>query len=228
MAQPKQARARATRERVLRAAGAVFAENGYHRASVGQIMDRSNVTKGALYFHFASKEAMAAGVLARLQEPDTTELPAGPVRLQTLIMLVNGYAAPPLTDPVLRGALRLVGEPEFEGCAWQERLHLTITGLLTEAAQARELLSHVAPADTAELIVTVLAGLHRFAPEPRDREGVSDRVTSMWRHVLPSIAIPALIPALDLKQRPPGATEPGEQPSETSRPFGSLPPSVAS
>lgn len=227
MAQPKQERARATRQRVLRAAGAVFAEYGYHRASVGQIMDRSNVTKGALYFHFASKEAMAAGVLERLQEPDA-EIPTGSVRLQTLITFVNGYANPPVSDPVLCGAMRLVGEPEFEGCAWQERLHLTITGLLTRAAHARELHSHVEPADTAELIMTVLAGLHRFAPEPRDGEAASDRITSMWRHVLPSIAIPALLPALDLKQRPPGATGLGDQLSKPSVPYGSPLPGVAS
>ncbi|WP_308251130.1 helix-turn-helix domain-containing protein [Streptomyces anulatus] len=206
---------------MLCAAGEVFAEYGYHRASVGQIMDRSKVTKGALYFHFASKEAMAAGVLARLQEPDTIEIPAGPVRLQTLITLVNGYADPPLTDPVLRGALRLVDEPEFEGSAWQERLHLTITGLLTDAAHAGELLSHVAPADTAELITTVLAGLRRFAPGPEAGDAALDRIAIMWRHLLPSIAIPALIPALDLQRRPPGTSAPGDQSAEASLPSGS-------
>ncbi|MFI7087689.1 TetR family transcriptional regulator [Streptomyces anulatus] len=228
MAQPKQERARATRQRVLCAAGEVFAEYGYYRASVGQIMLRSNVTKGALYFHFESKEAMAAGVLARLQAPDTTDLPAGPVRLQTLITLINGYADPPLTDPVLRGALRLVGEPEFGGSAWQERLHLTITGLLTEAAHAGELLSHVAPADTAELIMTVLAGLRRFAPEPEAGDAAIGRITIMWRHLLPSIAIPALIPALDLQRRPPGTTDSGDQSAKASLPTASPPPGSTS
>ncbi|MFI1530751.1 ScbR family autoregulator-binding transcription factor [Streptomyces griseus] len=211
MAQLKQARARVTRQRLLRAAGEVFAECGYHRASVGQIMDRSRVTKGALYFHFESKEAIAAGVLARLQEPDVTEIPAGPVRLQALITLVNGYASPPLDDPVLRGALRLVCEPELECSEWQERLHLTITGLLTDAAHAGELLSHVDPADTAELIATVLAGLHRLAPDLVLREHAAvDRIGIMWRHLLPSVAIPAVIPALDLRRRPTGLAEDGE------------------
>ncbi|MFJ1662499.1 ScbR family autoregulator-binding transcription factor [Streptomyces anthocyanicus] len=224
MAQPKQERARATRQRVLCAAGEVFAEYGYHGASVGQIMDRSHVTKGALYFHFASKEEMAAGVLARLQEPDITEIPAGPVRLQTLITLINGYADPPLTDPVLRGALRLIGEPEFEGSAGQERLHLTITGLLTDAAHAGELLSHVAPTDTAELITTVLAGLRRFAPEPKAGDAAISRIAVMWRHLLPSIAIPALIPALDLQRRPPGTTDSDDQSAKASLSSPSPPP----
>ncbi|MEU0100436.1 helix-turn-helix domain-containing protein [Streptomyces sp. NPDC006267] len=194
--------------------GGVFAERGYHGASVGQIMDRSNVTKGGIYFHFASKEAMAAGVLEAGQNSVTIEVPDGPVSLQALITLVNGYAAPPLTDPVLRGALRLAGEREFEGSAWHERLHLTLTGLLTDAAHAGELLSHIAPAETADLITTVLAGLHRYTPVPTAGDGAIERIAAMWRHLLPSIAIPALIPALDLQLRPPEPAAPEDHSEE--------------
>ncbi|MFJ9574559.1 ScbR family autoregulator-binding transcription factor [Streptomyces bacillaris] len=210
----KQERALATRQRVLCGAGAVFAERGYHGSSVSEIMARAGVTKGALYFHFASKEAMARAVLDRLQDTDTAAAPDGPVRLQALIALVNRYAAPPLTDPVLRGALRLVGEPGFETGAWHERLHLTITGQLTDAAHAGELLSHVDPAETAELITTMLAGLHRYAPGPAARDGAIERIASLWRHLLPSIAIPAVIPALDLAQRPPEPADPADHPDE--------------
>ncbi|MER5985774.1 ScbR family autoregulator-binding transcription factor [Streptomyces sp. NPDC001787] len=199
----KQERALVTRQRVLRAAGEVFAERGYHGSAVSEIMVRARVTKGALYFHFASKEAMAMGVLSRLQNTDTIMALAGPVRLQALIALVNSYAAPPRTDPILRGALRLAGEPEFESGIWHERLHLTITGLLTDAAHAGELLSHVDAAETAELITTMLAGLHRYAPAPAAQDGAIERIASLWRHLLPSVAIPAVIPALDLAQRPP-------------------------
>ncbi|MFD8727799.1 ScbR family autoregulator-binding transcription factor [Streptomyces sp. NPDC059611] len=196
----KQERARLTRHRVLCAAGEVFAERGYHRASVGEIIARSNVTKGALYFHFASKAEMAAEVL---DESDTIAIPDGPVRLQALIILVNGYAAPPLTDPILRGALRLAAEPEFESGAWHERVNLTITGLLAEAAHAGEVLSHVDPAETAELITTMLAGLGRYMQAPPTENFAIDRISVMWRYLLPSIATPALLPALDFTARPP-------------------------
>lgn len=203
----KQDRALVTRQRVLRAAGEVFAERGYHGSAVSEIMVRARVTKGALYFHFASKEAMAIGVLSRLQNADTLTALAGPVRLQALIALVNSYAAPPRTDPILRGALRLAGEPEFEGGIWHERLHRAIAGMLADAAHAGELLSHVDAAETAELITTMLAGLPRYAPSGRATNCCAmERIGSLWRHLLPSIAIPAVIPALDLGQLPPEST----------------------
>jgi AcrR family transcriptional regulator len=69
---PRQARALATRERILDAAAHEFAAEGYHAASLSKILERSGVTRGAMYFHFASKEAMGRAVAdvmaARLPE----------------------------------------------------------------------------------------------------------------------------------------------------------------
>ena len=59
----QQERAVRTRRAVLEAAAAVFAERGYAAATIGEILSRAGVTKGALYFHFDSKAALARGVL---------------------------------------------------------------------------------------------------------------------------------------------------------------------
>jgi AcrR family transcriptional regulator len=48
----------ATRERILTAALGVFAEKGYHRASVDDIVHASGTSKGGVYHHFATKEAI--------------------------------------------------------------------------------------------------------------------------------------------------------------------------
>lgn len=48
----------ATRERILAAALEVFAGKGYHRASVDDIVRASGTSKGAVYHHFATKEAV--------------------------------------------------------------------------------------------------------------------------------------------------------------------------
>lgn len=48
----------ATRERILTAALGVFAEKGYHRAVVDDIVRASGTSKGAVYHHFATKEAV--------------------------------------------------------------------------------------------------------------------------------------------------------------------------
>jgi TetR/AcrR family transcriptional regulator, fatty acid metabolism regulator protein len=47
-----------TRERILDAALEVFAGRGYHRASVDDIVRASGTSKGAVYHHFATKEAV--------------------------------------------------------------------------------------------------------------------------------------------------------------------------
>jgi AcrR family transcriptional regulator len=55
-----------TRERILKAAEAVFADNGYHDALVDEIGKRTSMSKGGLYFHFPSKEGLFFAVMDRL------------------------------------------------------------------------------------------------------------------------------------------------------------------
>jgi AcrR family transcriptional regulator len=55
-----------TKERLLKAALDVFAEQGYTAASVDEIAARAGVTKGALYYWFRDKEDLAADVQREL------------------------------------------------------------------------------------------------------------------------------------------------------------------
>ena len=64
----RQPRARRTRERILAAAAAEFAVSGYHASSLSRVLQGSKVTKGALYFHFASKQDMAIAVMEGMEE----------------------------------------------------------------------------------------------------------------------------------------------------------------
>ncbi len=51
-------RSEATRQRILQSAAALFAEYGYASAGVAQICDAAQVSKGAFYHHFSSKNAL--------------------------------------------------------------------------------------------------------------------------------------------------------------------------
>ncbi len=57
-----------TKDRILEAAEAVFADNGYHDAIVDEIGRRTSLSKGGLYFHFPSKEGLFFAVLDRLAD----------------------------------------------------------------------------------------------------------------------------------------------------------------
>ena len=58
-----------TRQRALDVALELSAEQGYEKSSLREIAERLDVTKAALYYHFASKEALLAGIVDRLVEP---------------------------------------------------------------------------------------------------------------------------------------------------------------
>lgn len=53
---PRQPRAFRTRNEILAAARRVFAEHGYDGATVDDVAEAAGCSKGAYYFHFASKE----------------------------------------------------------------------------------------------------------------------------------------------------------------------------
>lgn len=55
----------ATRDRLVEAAGEVFAERGVHGASVEDICDRADFTRGAFYSNFSSKEELVLEIAGR-------------------------------------------------------------------------------------------------------------------------------------------------------------------
>lgn len=62
------ARRQATRERVLEAASAVFAERGFHGATVEDICERAGFTRGAFYSNFSSKDDLVLELSRRHAE----------------------------------------------------------------------------------------------------------------------------------------------------------------
>lgn len=58
-------RSEETRNRILNAAESCFAQTGYDGTSVAQICETAGVSKGALYHHFSSKQAIFLELLNR-------------------------------------------------------------------------------------------------------------------------------------------------------------------
>jgi AcrR family transcriptional regulator len=59
-------RGKATRERLIEAARVLFGERGYDATSIEAVLDSAGVARGALYHHFATKEALFDAVLDRV------------------------------------------------------------------------------------------------------------------------------------------------------------------
>src|SRR6201999_4300431 len=59
----RQARSEATRRKIMTSAVELFNEIGYPATGLGNIIERAELTKGALYYHFDSKESLATAII---------------------------------------------------------------------------------------------------------------------------------------------------------------------
>lgn len=59
-------KSRRTRARILDAAMRLFAEVGYHAATNAMIADAANLTRGAMLYHFASREELVEAAVAHI------------------------------------------------------------------------------------------------------------------------------------------------------------------
>ncbi|MCC8929335.1 TetR/AcrR family transcriptional regulator [Rhodococcus sp. BGS-1C] len=113
----QQERARRTRAAIVEAAAAEFSRRGYAAASVNTILEGSNATKGAMYFHFQSKEDLARAVLsAALDEyvVITERWNASTLHPFAVIRgIISDIAGGFQNNVIVRAEFRLIVEPEF-------------------------------------------------------------------------------------------------------------------
>jgi len=85
-----QARAEATRQRILDSAVDLFDELGYGETGLADVLLRANVSKGAFYYHFDSKEAVATAIIEdfrrQMNEVTLTKIDVSAPILDRLIM----------------------------------------------------------------------------------------------------------------------------------------------
>lgn len=66
--QRQERRAAARRSEILRAAGELFAEKGYHRATTRDIAVAADVSEGTIYNYFVSKEDLLFAIMAQIAD----------------------------------------------------------------------------------------------------------------------------------------------------------------
>lgn len=198
----KQDRAIRTRRIILEAAARVFEERGYRAATIAEILSTAGVTKGALYFHFGSKEQLAQGVLHEQDQRFTID--DRPCKLQELADVVLLHAYRLQSDPMVRAGVRLTMDQYAEGLD-RSGPFLRWSGVcreLLEKAQAQgELLPHVVPSVTADVVVGTFAGVQSMSQTVSDYRDLQTRTTVLLRHLFPSIAVPSVLASLDLSEQ---------------------------
>ncbi|MGW4893766.1 ScbR family autoregulator-binding transcription factor [Kitasatospora sp. NPDC004240] len=197
----RQARALATRQAVLLAAAEVFDERGYAAATMAEILDRAKVTKGALYFHFASKEELALAVIEGQAGWLAGWEPRSESPMQTLIDLGDAFARSLLDDPVLRGSIRLTiehgsfTEPQVAAYrGWSDAART----LLEHAREAGELHPGVDPERAADVITGAVTGIQLSSQVMTGRRDLLRRMADLWTLLLPGLVTPRVLARLDL------------------------------
>ncbi|MFI6359336.1 ScbR family autoregulator-binding transcription factor [Streptomyces sp. NPDC050743] len=193
----QQERAVRTRRAVLEAAAAVFAERGYAAATIAEILHRAGVTKGALYFHFDSKAALARGVL---QEQTTTEYHVPrELKLQEWVDAGMTLAERLPREPMLLAGVRLSADLQGRdvfGSAWPAWAELT-GALLAEAKERGEVLPHVVPEETAQVFLGGWIGVQFVSQAVANWADLDHRMSALFNHLLPAVAAPAVLVRLD-------------------------------
>ncbi|OIJ94464.1 TetR family transcriptional regulator [Streptomyces sp. MUSC 14] len=190
----KQERGTRSRRAILEAAAEVFDLHGYDGASTNEILARSGLTRGALYHHFPSKESIAMALFEAHGE--ALVVPDQPIRIQTIIDLTFAFARQLQRDPVLRASVRLAVEktsfPRPVHTPY-EQSSATIRELLEQAGKHGEILPGLDLNEVSAVIVGAFTGMQVMSEVYTDREDLPERVTAMWRLLLPGLVAPGMI-----------------------------------
>lgn len=174
-----QQRSEQTRRQLVLAAARQFARVGYVRATMAEISAAAGVTKGALYFHFPSKETLADAVRAEavaMLQTLVARLPGGTAPLQSVIDLHAGVVRWMREDTLVRACLRIgheTGDTAGFHASWLEATEW----LLKDVAGER-----------AATAATLLVGLSLGVETLRWNGIARDDLPALWRLVLPGVA----------------------------------------
>jgi AcrR family transcriptional regulator len=194
---PQQARAQATRKSIVEGAAKVFLNVGYARTTVAQVAVASGVTKGALYFHFDSKEALARAVIEENLSATTAiglrVLSGGYSALESLVRISAGVASELIEEPMTRAAVRLTMEDsdlQFrEDVPYVEWIK-TCETLVQRAIDEGSVRDDIDVQTLARFLVSAHTGVDTVSGIVADREDLLQRLQEMWTMVLPGIVPP--------------------------------------
>ena len=195
MTVPNERRADTTRQRLIAAAARLFANRPYSMVSLDDILAEAELTKGAMYFHFASKQALALAIIADLAEmcrAAITELVARKMSgLETLIDLIYLLTVQETQNVVARAGVRLLDALENTalGATWWQSWIEFVASLIQKAITEGDDLDHHNPEDIAKTLVALWVGLRRISDLDQPERRL-DNLQKTWILTLPSFTNP--------------------------------------
>ncbi|MGV0643017.1 ScbR family autoregulator-binding transcription factor [Mycolicibacterium sp. XJ879] len=197
----RQARSEATRQRIIASAVQLFNEVGYDSTALGDIIEHAGLTKGALYYHFDSKQSLATAIIEE-----------GNAILLRAFSSITKLSAPALeriihgsffvghlmrTDMVARIGLHLlqalgefneVAVQQYEG--WVHSVLLNVT----EGIEEGDVRPDLDTRSISEAIIGAMMGAELLSSATTSGTDLLPRIATMWDVLLPGIATADSLP----------------------------------
>ena len=196
MTEGSERRAGATRHRLIAAASRQFAHRAYSMVSLDDILADAELTKGAMYFHFPSKQALAMAII-----DDVTEMSGAAVGellarkmsgLETLIDLIYLLAVQTTQDEVARAGARLLEtldiSTDLADARWQSWVEF-VTTLIERALAEGDVTDRHEPEDVAKMLVALWLGVRRISDLDQP-ERYLDNLRTTWTLALACFTSP--------------------------------------
>jgi TetR/AcrR family transcriptional regulator, transcriptional repressor for nem operon len=189
-------RADTTRLQILQAAAAQFATKPYSQVNLDDILASADVTKGALYFHFRSKHALATAIVehrADMGRAEFEEIAAqGLSALETMIDVSYAVAISDVSTHFARAGLNLLESiGRFDGLqakvldTWITAFALMTRRAITEG----DVVAGADPEQVGRLLVSLYLALRQTSNLDEPETCIGD-LESTWQLVLPGFAVP--------------------------------------
>ncbi len=189
-------RADATRRQILHAAAHQFARRPYHEVGLDDILADAGLTKGAMYFHFKSKYALAVAIIDQETSDGAVAveelLTRGLSGLETLIDFSYLIAVQDIRTDMVRAGLNLIESVGLsEGL--QERLlgswAKSLAGVVEQAIDEGDIGEQWDPQDVGRFIVSLHMGLRKTSNLDQPERFLHDLEQS-WALMLAGILQP--------------------------------------
>lgn len=185
----------------MEGAATVIAQHGYSGTSLREITELCGATKGAMYFHFRSKDELAEAVVievfAAWEDLITRieDLNLDPLR--TLMTCYDAYTGRLMYDVTARAALRIVHEEigHHHAASWSVRWEKTVEDLLNRAADRGLLRAGIDAAWLSRLLLAAATGHFQLAEGRPAGPNMWKRMDDTWAGLLPAVATPQWVAA---------------------------------
>ena len=157
-----------TREGIISAALRLFAERGFASASIAEITEAAGITKGAIYWHFDSKDALFKAILDQIRH-DWQDAVRNPLQresdpLRKIELLFDQYALFLKREPEVclflqRVLLESEGDYAKQVARVFDRTQVFVAAILEDAKRAGQLDSQLDSAIAARTILISLTGV---------------------------------------------------------------------